>query len=105
AFCMGDMGFASRLLAAKYGAPFTYGAFNKERGIAPGMPSFEELKRVYGFERINADTQIFGVIGDPVAHSLSPLIHNRAFKKIGFNGIYLPFRVPRGQLPNFLDEF
>lgn len=105
AFCMGDIGFASRILSAKYGAPFTYGAFNKERGIAPGMPSFQELKKMYGFERINAQTEIFGVIGDPVIHSLSPLIHNRGFRKMGYNGVYLPFRVPRGQLPAFLEEF
>ena len=36
---MGDMGFCTRILGAKYGAPFTYAAFNKERGIAPGLPS------------------------------------------------------------------
>ena len=47
AFCMGDLGMPSRILAARYGAPFTYGAFNKERNIAPGMLSFEELKKVY----------------------------------------------------------
>lgn len=105
AFCMGDIGFASRILSKKYGAPFTYGAFNKERGIAPGMPSFDELKNVYRFDKLNAETEVFGVIGDPVAHSLSPLIHNRAMQRLGYNGVYLPFRVPRGGLLAFLSEF
>ena len=50
AFCMGDLGMPSRILGAKYGAPFTYAAFNKERGIAPGMPSFDELKQVYHYD-------------------------------------------------------
>jgi 3-dehydroquinate dehydratase/shikimate dehydrogenase len=105
AFCMGDLGFPSRILAARYGAPFTYAAFNKERGIAPGMPSFEELRQVYHYEDINALTQVYGVIGDPIAHSLSPLIHNTAFRSLDMNCVYLPFRVPRGELPSFLHDF
>jgi 3-dehydroquinate dehydratase/shikimate dehydrogenase len=48
---------------------------------------------------------VFGVIGDPIAHSHSPLIHNAAFRKLGVNALYLPFRVPRGQLSNFLETF
>ena len=105
AFCMGDLGVASRILAAKYGAPFTYGAFNKERGIAPGLLSFDELRQVYFFDELNREAQVYAVIGDPVAHSLSPLIHNAAFRKLGINAVYVPFRVPRGMLPAFLKEF
>jgi 3-dehydroquinate dehydratase/shikimate dehydrogenase len=105
AFCMGDLGMPSRILAAKFGAPFTYGAFNKERGIAPGMLSFEELVHVYHYDQIDAATEVYGVLGDPVGHSLSPLIQNAAFRKLGLNAVYLPFRVPRGDLPVFLKDF
>jgi 3-dehydroquinate dehydratase/shikimate dehydrogenase len=105
ALCMGDLGFPSRLLGAKYGAPFTYAAFNRERILAPGMPSFDELHNNYFYDLINADTKVYGVIGDPVAHSLSPLIHNAAFRHVGVNAVYLPFRVPPGQLPGFLKDF
>ncbi len=105
AFCMGDLGFFSRILAAKYGAPFTYAAFNREYRIAPGIPSFDELRQIYHYDKINAETAVFGVIGDPVAHSLSPLIHNAAFHGTGLNAVYLPFRVPRGQLGPFLKDF
>jgi 3-dehydroquinate dehydratase/shikimate dehydrogenase len=105
AHCMGDLGIPSRLLSLKYGAPFTYAAFNKERTLAPGMPSFAELKQVYDYPHINADTQVFGVLGDPVAHSLSPLVHNIAFRKLGINAVYLPFRVPRADLAATLDAF
>jgi 3-dehydroquinate dehydratase/shikimate dehydrogenase len=103
--CMGEIGFPSRLLSLKFGAPFTYAAFNKERGIAPGLPSFEEIRKIYHVDSINADTQVFGVIGDPVAHSFSPLLHNQMFKQTGFNGVYLPFRVPRGELQNTIKQF
>lgn len=105
AFCMGDMGIPSRILAAKHGAPFAYAAFNRERNVAPGLPSFDEMTRVFHYEDINAETQVFGVIGDPVGHSLSPLIHNTAFRHLGINAVYLPFRVPRGELESFLKTF
>jgi 3-dehydroquinate dehydratase/shikimate dehydrogenase len=103
--CMGDLGVPGRILSARAGSPYSYAAFNKERGIAPGLPSFDEMRKVYHFSEINASTQIFGVIGDPVAHSLSPLIHNSAFRELGINAVYLPFRVPRGDLPGFLKSF
>ena len=98
AFCMGDLGTCSRLLGLKMGMPYTYGAFNTERQIAPGILGFKELHKIYHIETINAETQIFGVMGDPVGHSLSPLIHNAAFRHLGVNALYVPFRVPRGEV-------
>jgi 3-dehydroquinate dehydratase/shikimate dehydrogenase len=105
AFCMGDLGIPSRILGAKFGAPFTYAAFNKERGIAPGILSYDEMKQIYHYDRLGADTKVFGVIGDPVAHSLSPLIHNMALRRMGIDAVYVPFRVPRGGLAAFLNDF
>ena len=105
AFCMFDMGFPSRILQAKFGAPFTYAAFNKERMSAAGVPSFTEVIRVYRYLDLDTNTRVFGVIGDPVAHSLSPLIHNSAFQALEMNAVYLPFRVPRETLAEFLRVF
>lgn len=105
AFCMGDLGTCSRVLGLRLGMPFTYAAFNKERQIAPGMLSFQELQKIYRAENINAETKVFGVIGDPISHSHSPLIHNAAFAHLGVNAVYLPFRVPRGELATFLKAF
>lgn len=105
AHCMGEMGLPSRFLSLKYGAPFVYAAFNKERGVAPGLPSFDDLRNIYHVESIGPDTKVFGVVGDPVGHSFSPLLHNKAFRAKQINAIYLPFRVPRGQLPATLQAF
>jgi len=105
AFCMGDIGLPSRFLSLKFGAPWIYAAFNKERGIAPGLPSFDEFRTTYPVRSITAETKVFGVLGDPVAHSLSPLLHNHMYKKLGVNALYLPFRVPRGQLPTALAAY
>lgn len=105
AFCMGDIGQCSRFLALKYGAPWIYAAFNKERGIAPGLPSFDEFRTTYPVGSINASTQVFGVVGDPVGHSLSPLVHNHMYKRLGANALYLPFRVPRGMLAEAIEQY
>lgn len=105
AFCMGDVGLPSRFLALKYGAPWIYAAFNKERGIAPGLPSFDEFKTTYPVKSIDRDTRVFGVVGDPVGHSLSPLLHNHVYKRAGVNALYLPFRVPRGTLPQAVEAY
>jgi 3-dehydroquinate dehydratase/shikimate dehydrogenase len=105
AHCMGDLGTCSRLLSLRFGAPFTYGSFNRERTIAPGIFAFRDLQKLFFADQIDTDTRIFGVIGDPVAQSLSPLVHNRAFRHLGINALYLPFRVPRGELAEFVQAF
>ena len=77
--CMGDLGVPSRILFRTCGLRSAYSAFNKERGIAPGLMSFEEMLKVYHYDRITPETQVFGVIGDPVARTgLGPLVHNTA---------------------------
>ena len=102
--CMGDIGTPSRILAGRFGAPFTFATFHHERTLAPGQLSFEQMTEVYRYESIDADTEVFGVIADPIGHSLSPLIHNAAFAELGMNRVYLPIRVPRESLPSFLDD-
>lgn len=104
AICMGEFGQASRVLAAKFGAPFSFATFHAERTMAPGQISYQLMKDVYRYEKINADTDVYGVIADPVAHSLSPQIHNAAFEKLGLNKVYLPFRVRPEDLEQFIND-
>jgi len=104
-FCMGELGVPSRILCGKYGSPFTYAGFSSERELAPGQVAFDEMRNVYRYDAINGQTQVFGVLGDPIAHSLSPLIHNAAFHEDGLNCVYLPFRVPKDALSRSLDDF
>jgi len=105
ALCMGDLGTCTRILNVLLGSPFTYAAFNPERNVAPGILSFMELQKIYNVESLGVSTKVFGVLGDPVGHSLSPLIHNAAFRKLKIDAVYLPFRVPRGELETFLKSF
>ncbi len=103
-FCMGEMGIPSRIMTLKFGAPFTYASFSEERILAPGQLSFRQMKDIYHCDRINRETEVYGVIADPVGHSLSPLIHNAAFRQFGMNKVYVPIRVPRESLRQFLEE-
>lgn len=103
AICMGEIGTPSRILAAKFGAPFTYATFHHERSLAPGQLSHAEMTNIYHYDDINAETDVYGVIADPIGHSLSPIIHNEAFRNLGLNAVYVPFRVPREDLDLFID--
>ncbi len=102
--CMGDIGMPSRILAGKFGAPFSFATFHHERTIAPGQLSFQEMTSIYGYESINAETEVYGVIADPVAHSMSPVIHNAGFDFLNMNRVYLPFRIPKDHLNQFIDD-
>ncbi len=102
--CMGDIGTPSRILAARFGAPFTYATFHHERTLAPGQLSYQQMTEIYHYDRINPQTTVFGVIGDPIGHSLSPIVHNAAFRRLDINAVYVPFRVPREHLGQFLED-
>ena len=102
--CMGDIGLPTRVLGGKFGAPFTYATFHRERVLAPGQLSFEEMTEGYHYDDINRDTQVYGVVADPVGHSLSPLIHNASFRRLKLNKVYLPFRVPKEDLGRFMED-
>lgn len=105
AFCMGDFGVVSRVLNARHGSPFTFAVYTNERMMAPGQITFEEMRRMYRYEKINPRTQVYGVLGDPIAHSLSPRIHNAGFESEGLDKVYLPLRAPESELAAMLQSY
>ena len=104
AIAMGEVGFFTRVLGAKLKAPFTYASFNPDRTYAPGMPSFQALKRDYHYDEIDDRTEIYAVIGDPIGQSLSPAVHNASFRHLGLNKVLVPIQVPAGKLKGSLGE-
>lgn len=96
---MGEFGMMSRLLAGKFGALLTFASLRDESGTAPGQPTITELLGTYRFRSIGGRTRVYGVIGHPVGHSLSPVVHNAGFEAVGHDGVYLPLPVAPGWEP------
>jgi 3-dehydroquinate dehydratase / shikimate dehydrogenase len=84
---MGAGGTATRVLASRYGSRWTYAGDR----VAPGQIPASRLIDEFRFRRIKADAAIYGVLGRPVTHSLSPAMHNAGFAALGLNAVYVPF--------------
>jgi 3-dehydroquinate dehydratase / shikimate dehydrogenase len=93
AIAMGTAGIATRILGPSRGAFLTYGSLENESATAPGQLTAKELRGLYRIDEITRATQIMGLIGLPVAHSISPQIHNPAFAATGVDACYIPFEV------------
>jgi 3-dehydroquinate dehydratase/shikimate dehydrogenase len=96
ALCMGQFGLMSRVLAGKFGALVTFASDAVTEVTAPGQPTIDELIKLYRFGRVVPSTKVYGVIGWPVEHSLSPAVHNAGFEAVGHDGVYLPMPIPGG---------
>ncbi len=96
ALAMGEEGLLSRVLAPKFGAFLTFASLRDAAATAPGQPSIGDLLGLYQFRGVGASTKVYGVLGYPVAQSLSPLVHNAGFRAPGVehDGVYLPLPVP-----------
>ena len=100
--CMGDIGVPTRILAGRAGAPFTFATFHDDRVLAPGQIGWRQMRDMYRFDSLTQTTKIYGVVADPVGHSLSPVVHNAALAAAGIDAVYVPFRVPAEQIDEFL---
>src|SRR5713101_1053645 len=87
--CMGEQGIISRVLGARAGSVFTFGALTADEKTAPGQVTAQELQNTYRIDQVDAATKVYGVAGDPVAQSLSPAIMNAALRRENVNGVYL----------------
>jgi 3-dehydroquinate dehydratase / shikimate dehydrogenase len=107
ALCMGEAGLVSRVLAKKFGAFLTFASLRDESGTAPGQITVHEMKRLYRWEAVGAATKVYGVVAQPVAHSMSPAVHNAAFDQTGHDGVYLPLLVNAGyeSFKAFMESF
>ena len=99
---MGETGFPTRVLSTAFGGLYTYAAPNASGGTASGQVCARQLRHLYRVEKFTKDARIYGVIADPVRHSISPVVHNRAFQARRADAVYLPFLVKPTQLKDFL---
>lgn len=94
ALAMSELGATSRALAVSWGSLYTYAAPNCGAGTASGQFPVQRMRCLYRSDKLTRRSRIYGVVADPVAHSRSPEIHNRAFQARRIDAVYLPFRVP-----------
>jgi 3-dehydroquinate dehydratase/shikimate dehydrogenase len=92
-FAEGVIGMWTRVVAPLLGAPFVFAA-NGGDVSADGVPTVEQLMVDYGYPELRDVRELFGIAGDPVYSSLSPRLHNAAFRAIGRPALYVPFHVP-----------
>lgn len=95
--CMGPAGLISRVLPRKMGGLVTFASLDEGSGTAPGQVTLGQMKDLYRHDGIGAETELFGVIADPVGHSLSPAIHNACFADKQMDRLYLPLLVQGGR--------
>jgi len=96
---MGEIGLPGRILALREGSALTYAPV--AAATAPGQVPLQEMKHLYRAHELSQKTAVYGVIGDPISHSLSPLLHNTGYVAAKKDAVYLPFLVE--ELQDFLE--
>ena len=102
-FCMGEYGMISRILYKRFGSYLTFASLKTGKESAPGQVNIHALLNTYQIRKQDKHTSIYGLIGNPVSHSISPVIHNTLFREMNFNGVYVPFKV--NDVKEFVREF
>ncbi|MBL8754188.1 MAG: type I 3-dehydroquinate dehydratase [Planctomycetes bacterium] len=96
AFAMGRTAWPTRVLAAALDAPFVYGRVDDDtEPTAPGQPPIGLLAGLYRVRELSRQSAVFGLLGNPALHSAGPWLHNRALRRLGVDGVYLPFETSR----------
>ena len=102
-FCMGELGQISRILSPKFGGKLVFASLAKGKESAPGQLTIDELVNVYRIGEVDKNTKVFGLLGNPVAHSRGAYLHNGAFKEKGINAVYVLFKVEDRDLVGFME--
>jgi len=93
--CMGDYGVISRVLGLRAGSRFTFAAATLGEETAPGQIAARTLIESYRADQVDAATRVYGVAGNPVRHSLSPIMMNTAFHRETVNAVYLALQTEK----------
>ena len=90
---MGEVGLPGRILALRAGSALVYAPI--AAATAPGQVPLHELRDLYRAHQLTPKSEVFGVIGNPISHSLSPALHNSGFIAAEKDAVLLPFLVER----------
>ncbi|MGA7884995.1 MAG: shikimate dehydrogenase [Acidobacteriaceae bacterium] len=92
---MGEQGVISRVLGLRAGSVFTFASAHAGEETGPGQIDARTLRETWRIDQIDASTKVYGVAGNPVRHSLSPVMHNMAFRRETVNAVFLPLQTTR----------
>ena len=93
--CMGDQGIISRVLGIRAGSVFTFAAATPGEETGPGQVAARTLHETYRIDQLDVSTRVYGVAGNPVRHSLSPLMINTAFRRETVNAVFLALQTTK----------
>ncbi len=96
---MGESGKWTRILGLAHGAFMTYSSLDSDKETAPGQVTAQDLIEVYRAKELDETTDVYGILGSNTSVSMSPYIHNTAFKFHKLNAVFVPLQV------HDLDEF
>jgi 3-dehydroquinate dehydratase/shikimate dehydrogenase len=99
--CMGELGMPTRILAPIVNSEINYASLKKEEETAPGQLDLSALFDIYNYNKINANTHIYALLGDPVDRSQSHIFHNKTFKESKKNAVYIKIKLSAAELKNF----
>jgi 3-dehydroquinate dehydratase / shikimate dehydrogenase len=103
--CMGDAGIISRVLGVRAGSAFTFAAATVGEETGPGQIAARTLIETYRIEQVDAATKVYGVAGNPIRSSLSPIMMNTAFRRETVNAVYLALQANKlSDLLKLVDE-
>ena len=100
--CLGKKGECTRILAPVFGSAITFATITEELKTAPGQLTADILLNIYRFHQLNPDTDIYGLIGDPVSRSTGHLFHNRFYREHNINAVYVRFPVGSDEAHQFM---
>jgi 3-dehydroquinate dehydratase / shikimate dehydrogenase len=92
---MGDQGTISRVLGLRAGSIFTFASAQQGEETGAGQIDARTLREAWRIDHIDASTKVYGVVGNPVRQSLSPLMQNMAFRRETVNAVFLPLQTSR----------
>jgi 3-dehydroquinate dehydratase/shikimate dehydrogenase len=90
---MGEAGKWTRILGLAHAAPMTYASLDRGDETAPGQISARELRDVFRVKELDKETGVYGIIAGNTSYSMSPYMHNAAFKHDGVNSVFIPMQV------------
>jgi len=107
AHCMGNYGIFSRVINGIYGSEFSYGILNQEKAVLDnnlGCISTEDLYNLYRIKKLNKNTKIYALLGNPVEHSVGHVFHNEYFSKLDINSIYIKINFLKTEVKGFFEK-